>query len=48
MVTLGMSDVAESYEVVGAATIPLPGIMGVSVSYPLAVLEVKTAVSAFA
>jgi hypothetical protein len=41
MVTLGMSDVAEPYEVVGAATIPLPGIMGVIASYPLAVLEVN-------
>jgi hypothetical protein len=38
--TLGMSDVGEPYEVVGAAMIPLPGILGVSVSYPLAALEV--------
>src|ERR1044072_1188210 len=31
----------ESYEVKGAATIPLPGILGVIVSYHLAVLEIN-------
>jgi hypothetical protein len=41
MMAVEMSDSDESYEVTGAATIPLPRILGVIVSYPLAVLEVN-------
>jgi hypothetical protein len=41
IMSVAMTDRDESYEVTCAATIPLPGILGVIVSYPLAVLEVN-------